>query len=133
MYQVLVPAASDAQHHVLSYSESSNSRSNAGVLRSKQQPTVEQEDFEREDAIYPANIEDTITATELHSTSEALSLLSHAAQLPSPGHPYGTGQSMSPLQSGRSVMENSNNGPLQYPLVDEGLLTGAQVSQLVAR
>jgi hypothetical protein len=131
-----VPAVNDGQHHVLTYSDSSDSRSNAGALGSYQQPTAEQENFQRGDPISPANIEDTIAATDLHSTSEALNLLSHAAQLEAhgpPGHPYDTAPSMSPLQSRRSAMENGNNGPLQYPLEDQGLLTGAQVSQLIAR
>lgn len=84
----------------------------------------------------PADIEDTFAATDLHSTSTALNLLSHAAQFRAhgpPGHPYESPRSMSPLQSRRSVMENGNYGPLRYPLVDQGLLTGAQVSLLVSR
>lgn len=84
----------------------------------------------------PANIEETIAATDLHSTSDALNLLSHAAHLEAhgpPGHPYDTAESMSPLQSRRNGIENALNGPLQYPLVTQGLLTAAQVSQLLAR
>jgi hypothetical protein len=136
VYQVGAPAVNDAQHRVVPYSDSSDSRSNAGALGSYPPPTADLEVFERDDPISPANIDDTIAATDLHSTSEALSLLSHAAQLQAygpPGHPYERAPSMSPLQRRRSVMENGNNGPLRYPLVDQGLLTGAQVSQLVAR
>ena len=129
-------SVNENQNHGLSYSDSSDSRSNAAVLGGYQQPTAEQENFQPQDTITPANIEDTIAATDLHSTSEALNLLSHAAQLEAhgpPGHPYDAAPSMSPLQSRRSILENGSNGPLQYPLVDQGLLTTAQVSQLVAR
>jgi hypothetical protein len=97
---------------------------------------VEQENFQSDDPISPANIEETIAATDLHSTSEALNLLTHAAQLDThgtPSHQYGTAASMSPLHSRRTGGDNVLNGPLQYPLVAQGLLTAAQVSQLVAR
>jgi hypothetical protein len=121
-----VPAVNDAPHHVSPYSDSWDSRSNAGALGSYQQPTAEEENF------------DTIAATDLHSTSEALNLLSRAAQLQAhgpPGHPYETDPSMSPspLQGSRSIIENGNDSPLRYPLVDQGLLTRAQISQLVTR
>jgi hypothetical protein len=133
-----VPAVNDAPHHVSPYSDSWDSRSNAGALGSYQQPTAEEENFERDDPISSANIEDTIAATDLHSTSEALNLLSRAAQLQAhgpPGHPYETDPSMSPspLQGSRSIIENGNDSPLRYPLVDQGLLTRAQISQLVTR
>ena len=89
-----------------------------------------------EGATTPANIDETIAATDLHSTSDALNLLSHAAQLEAhgpPGHPFDTAESMSPLQSRRNGVESVLDGPLQYPLVAQGMLTAAQVSQLVAR
>jgi hypothetical protein len=84
--------------------------------------------------VSPANIDDTIAATDLHSTSDALNLLSHAAQLEAhgpPGHPYD--EVMSPLQSRHNVIEIGDRGMLQYSLVDQGLLTVAQISQLIAR
>lgn len=118
------------------YSDRPSSRSNAVLGSFSQQPTAEQENFQQEDPISPANIDDTIAATDLHSTSDALNLLSHAAQLDAhgpPGHPFDTAASMSPLQSRRNGVDNVLNGPLQYPLVAQGLLTVAQISQLVAR
>jgi hypothetical protein len=119
------------------YSGSPESTSIAGGLgRFPQQTTADRDNFQTEDPITPATIEETIAATDLHSTSDALNLLSHAAHLEAhgpPGHPYDTPGSMSPLQSRRNGVENSLNGPLQYPLVSHGLLTAAQVSQLLAR
>lgn len=97
---------------------------------------AEQDSFQRKDPISPANIEETIAATDLHSTSEALNLLSHAAQLEAHGpsrHPYGTAASMSPLQTRPNGIGIVVDGSLQYPLVAQGLLTTAQVAQLVAR
>lgn len=106
-------------------------------MESHQQPTAEEENFERDDPISSSNIEDTIAATDLHSTSEALNLLSRAAQLQAhgpPGHPYETAPSISPSPlHGSRAIKNGNDSPLRYPLVDQGLLTGAQISQLVAR
>lgn len=104
--------------------------------RFPQQSASDRESYQSEVPIAPANIDDTIAATDLHSTSDALNLLSHAAQLDAhgpPGHPYDTSSNMSPLQGRRNGADIVLNGELQYPLVAQGLLTTAQVSQLVAR
>jgi hypothetical protein len=93
--------------------------------------------------ISSANIDETIASTELHATSEALNMLSHAAQLDSyatSGHPHVA----DPPNSGISPLNQSDNeasrnnagfttGLLNYELVSRGLLTTSQVAHLVAR
>jgi hypothetical protein len=134
--QVIIPAISDGQHHGLQYPGSPEAGSNAALGSFSQQPIGDRDNFQSEDPLTPANIEETIAATDLHSTSDALNLLSHAAHLEAhgpPGHPYDTAEAMSPLQSRRNGVESVLDGQLLYPLVAQGLLTAAQVSQLVAR
>jgi hypothetical protein len=103
-----------------------------------QQPTAEQGRFAPQDAISPADIEDTIAATDLHSTSDALNLLSQGAQPDLHGAPCrrsyaAAGSVMSPVHSRHSVIHSAIDDSLDYPLVSQGLLVTAQVVQLVAR
>lgn len=128
--QNIIPPVNDSQQHVLAHSE------HAVGLGGFQQPTADQDRFQRKDSISPANIEETIAASDLHSTSEALNLLSHAAQLEAHGlggRLYGTAASISRLQTRLNGIDDVIDGSLQYPLVAQGLLTAAQVPQLVAR
>jgi hypothetical protein len=88
-----------------------------------------------------ANIDETIASTDLHATSDALNMLSHAAQLDtyaSPGQrSHASGRLASVLTPGQGgVTPASNNvgsDPLQYTLIAQGLMTASQVIQLIAR
>lgn len=88
--------------------------------------------FTSEEPITAANIDDTIVSTDLHATSEALNMLSHAAQLDSyatrsqvPDRPIAT--------PGNVPLIDRSRFEFQYPLIAKGLLTIDQVAQLVAR
>ena len=97
-----------------------------------------------DDQISAADIEDTIASAELHSTSDALNLLSHAATYARPGQrPHGMAESsgsvVSPVNSipvnlpSHDQAGQPSYGSLQYPLVLNGLLSTIQVAQLVDR
>jgi len=86
----------------------------------------------------PNNIEETLTSTDLHRTSDALNLLSQAAE----GLTNASSQEVRNSISHRSGMtgnlrrdeiaQSSENG-LQYALVSKGLLRTMDIYQLVAR
>ena len=87
-----------------------------------------------------SSIDETIAATDLHATSDALNMLSHAAQLDTyatPGQSSHTADRhiISPeAPAGLSSVRADNlNGSLQYALVSQGLLTTPQILQLIAR
>ncbi|KAG4433047.1 hypothetical protein IFR05_011465 [Cadophora sp. M221] len=91
--------------------------------------------------ISSANIEETIASTDLHATSEALNMLSQAAQLDTyatPGQRSHTSDRpivMSPetVVNGSARVDQFPPGQLQYALVTQGLLTAAQISRLITR
>ncbi|KAH9211155.1 hypothetical protein DL95DRAFT_437358 [Leptodontidium sp. 2 PMI_412] len=91
--------------------------------------------------ISSANIEETIASTDLHATSEALNMLSQAAQLDTyatPGQRSHTSDRpivMSPeaVANGSARADQFPPGQLQYALVSQGLLTAAQISRLITR
>lgn len=97
----------------------------------------------RQDGSIPAaaNIDETIASTDLHATSDALNMLSHAAQLDtyaSPGQrSHASGRLASVLTPGQGgvtpASNNVGNDPLQYALIAQGLMTASQVIQLIAR
>lgn len=90
------------------------------------------------------NIEETIAKTDLHQTSDALNLLSQAAELGgahlgqdrglrgnpvlSPGN-----NAMAGLMNSENVGHFNAGGPLQYDLVSRGCLTAGKIGDLVAR
>lgn len=89
------------------------------------------------------NIEETIAKTDLHQTSDALNLLSQAAELGgahmgqdrglrnaamSPGD-----NNMAELMNGDDIENFQSGGPLRYELVSRGCLTVPQIIDLVAR
>jgi hypothetical protein len=93
--------------------------------------------FTPEEPITGANIDETIVSTDLHATSEALNMLSHAAQLDSyitPSRPH-VPDRLSVTSPGnlRTNLNLPRFEQMHYPLVAKGLLTIEQVSQLVAR
>lgn len=102
-----------------------------------QRPTAQHEAFPTRNPISPADIDDKIAATDLHSTSDALNLLSQAAQLdahqPSRHSHAAAGSVIPSVHSRHTVVHNAIDDLLEYPLVPQGLLTTAQVVQLVAR
>jgi hypothetical protein len=83
-----------------------------------------------------ANIEETIAKADLHQTSDALNLLSQAAELGTHINVHRMNQPMSDNSIGGLGPEGDAHqfsGPLQYELVSRGQLTSAQVGDLVAR
>ncbi|KAL2062119.1 hypothetical protein VTL71DRAFT_6385 [Oculimacula yallundae] len=100
----------------------------------------DRESYERDGPISAANFDDTIASTDLHATSDALNMLSQAAQLDSystPGqrsHISDRTAVMSPGVVSSSVrVDQFPPNKLQYALVSQGLLTVAQISQLISR
>ncbi|KUJ08162.1 uncharacterized protein LY89DRAFT_599883 [Mollisia scopiformis] len=95
--------------------------------------------FSPEEPITAANIDETIVSTDLHATSEALNMLSQAAQLdsyatPSRSHVSERPSAASPGSHVRSRVDIASQfDQMQYPLVARGLLTTDQVARLVAR
>lgn len=93
---------------------------------------------ERGVSFVPTNIEETITSTDLHHTSDALNLLSQAAEgLTNAGgqrlhSSISQGSGMTGSLRSDEIVQFPGSG-LQYPLVSKGLLTAMQVSQLVVR
>jgi hypothetical protein len=97
------------------------------------------------ESISASNIEETIASTDLHQTSDALNLLSQAAELGTnilDQSLQGNSQGMNPITPGNNladlgrsggIIDFSNGGPLQYEVVARGLLTAGQVGDLVAR
>lgn len=117
----------------------------AGPQRSFSQVQVNsppREHFRTEDPI-TGNIDEAIASTDLHTTSDALNMLSQAAQLETYSTPAQRSHTSDrphavlspqdhPTHSSRHS-ESVSNKVLQYPLISQGHLTVAQVSQLVAR
>lgn len=107
---------------------------------SHQSPT-EREAYGQDGPITSANIEETIASTDLHATSEALNMLSQAAQLDTyatPGQRSHTSDRpivMSPeaVANGSARSDQFPPGQLQYALVSQGLLSVAQISRLIIR
>jgi len=96
--------------------------------------------YRQDGSIPAANIDETIASTDLHATSDALNMLSHAAQLDtytSPGqrsHASGRLASvLTPSQGGVTPVTSIGSDPLQYALIAQGLITTSQVIQLIAR
>ncbi|KAE8441359.1 hypothetical protein EG329_005462 [Mollisiaceae sp. DMI_Dod_QoI] len=95
--------------------------------------------FTPEEHITAANIDETIVSTDLHATSEALNMLSQAAQLdtyatPARSHASDRAPVPSPGSHVRSRIDNIQQfDQIQYPLISRGLLTTDQVARLVAR
>ena len=96
--------------------------------------------FRQDGSIPEANIDETIASTDLHATSDALNMLSHAAQLDtyaSPGqrsHASGRLASvLTPGQGGVTPVASIGSDQLQYALIAQGLMTTSQVIQLIAR
>jgi hypothetical protein len=100
-----------------------------------------QDPFRQDGSIPAANIDETIASTDLHATSDALNMLSHAAQLDtyaSPGQrSHASGRLASVLTPGQGgvtpVTNNVGNDSLQYALIAQGLMSTSQVIQLIAR
>jgi len=93
-----------------------------------------------------ASIDETIAATDLHATSDALNMLSHAAQLDQYATPGQRSHTTDRPHSAVSPQDHVINVPsrddgtdfimnntLQYKLVSQGLLTTNQILQLIAR
>ncbi|KAH8752075.1 hypothetical protein BGZ57DRAFT_99656 [Hyaloscypha finlandica] len=131
----------DGQQNVLS-SPRGFSDSFAGIQGNfPEQSSPGQDPFRQDGSIPAANIDETIASTDLHATSDALNMLSHAAQLDtyaSPGQrSHASGRLASVLTPGQGgVTPASNNvgsDPLKYALIAQGLITASQVIQLIAR
>lgn len=107
-----------------------------------QEPIIGRSIFHR---ISSPNIEDAIASTDLHSTSDALNLLSRAAELGAYESPRdsqrmigNSGKRKDGVNPNEMVVEGEEgefevDGPLQYPLISQGLLTSFQVTELVKR
>lgn len=94
--------------------------------------------FTPEESITAANIDETIVSTDLHATSEALNMLSQAAQLDSYATPSRSHASDRPSGSPGNLVRSRNDkasqfDQMQYPLVTQGLLTVDQIARLIAR
>jgi hypothetical protein len=127
-----VPPASAAAHHEVHGAERPDQQiDNSEHLRTPLSAT---------------SIEDTIASTDLHHTSDALNLLSQAAenatQLVQSNRPRRNTHDVSTMSRAAirstylrdaDVESNPALGILQYPLVSGGHLTTTQVAQLVAR
>jgi hypothetical protein len=114
----------------------------AGIQGSfTEQSSPGRDPFRQDGSIPVASIDETIASTDLHATSDALNMLSHAAQLDtyaSPGQrSHASGRLASVLTPGQGVVSpaanNGGNDALQYALIAQGLLTAPQVIQLIAR
>ncbi|KAF8856184.1 hypothetical protein BDZ45DRAFT_654488 [Acephala macrosclerotiorum] len=91
-----------------------------------------------EEPITTANIDETIVSTDLHATSEALNMLSQAAQLdtyvtPARSHASDRPSAASPGNHRPRIDNTQQFDQMQYPLISRGLLTLDQVARLVAR
>lgn len=91
-----------------------------------------------EEQITTANIDETIVSTDLHATSEALNMLSQAAQLdtyatPARSHASDRPSAASPGNRRSRIDNIQQSDQMQYPLISRGLLTLDQVARLVAR
>ncbi|KAI6716142.1 C6 transcription factor [Diplocarpon mali] len=104
------------------------------------------ETFSAQDApITPVDVDETSASTDLHAISEALDILSHAAQLDAcakSGHGSHTSDnptsvippvSLASDAARLSRTDTLSPGPLQYPLGAQGLLTAAQISHPITR
>ncbi len=134
-------AINDNQQNLLSSSRGF-SDAFAGIQGNfPEQSSSDQDSFRQDGSIPVANIDETITSTDLHATSDALNMLSHAAQLDtyaSPGQrSHASGRLASVLTPGQGgvtpASNNVGNDPLQYALIAQGLMTASQVIQLIAR
>ncbi|OWO97985.1 hypothetical protein B2J93_8210 [Marssonina coronariae] len=95
--------------------------------------------------ITPVDVDETSASTDLHAISEALDILSHAAQLDAcakSGHGSHTSDnptsvippvSLASDAARLSRTDTLSPGPLQYPLGAQGLLTAAQISHPITR
>jgi hypothetical protein len=128
----------------MSPSEGFVAESLAGIQGSPPQSETPRDSFRSEVPISSSNIDETIASTELHATSEALNMLSHAAQLDSyatsglphaaePPNAVVSPRNHAVISPPRAEAADFTNGVLQYELVSRGLLTTTQVAQLVAR
>jgi hypothetical protein len=134
-------ASNDSQQNLLS-SPGGFSDPFTGIQRTfPEQSSPGQDPFRQDGSIPAANIDETIASTDLHATSDALNMLSHAAQLDayaSPGQrSHASGRLASILTPGQGgvtpVTNNVGNDTLQYALIAQGLLSTSQVIQLIAR
>jgi hypothetical protein len=137
----------DGRQSALPTSDQFSPRPYTGTQRPSfpQQSSPGREPFRTDDPI-TTNIDETIASTDLHATSDALNMLSQAAQLDTYSTP---GQRSSHTADRPAVLSPQNHptadsrhsdgatnvahGSIQYPLVSQGLLTVSQIAQLVAR
>lgn len=81
-----------------------------------------------------SNIEDTFASTDLHSTSDALNILSQIAD--SESNDMINGQTNSRVFAGKygtGDFDAAESDLLDYPLVRSGLLTTPQIAKLLER
>lgn len=113
----------------------------AGIQGTFPEQSSPQDPYRQDGSIPAANIDETIASTDLHATSDALNMLSHAAQLDTYASPaqrsHASGRLSSVLTPGQGggtpVTNNVGNDPSQYALIAQGLMSTSQVIQLIAR
>ncbi|RDW77497.1 hypothetical protein BP6252_05550 [Coleophoma cylindrospora] len=104
-----------------------------------QEPIVGRSIFHRTSS---PNIEDAIASTDLHSTSDALNLLSRAAEMGTYESPRDRQRMIDNIGKridGHEAVDEEDeeefevDRPFQYPLISQGLLTIFQVTELLKR